>query len=65
MIELADRMREKAKKRGAPVATNPLRPGDRRIIHMALKKDADLTTWSKGSGALKKVIIAPRQSAQS
>jgi spoIIIJ-associated protein len=64
MVELATRMSEKAKKRGAPVTTNPLSPGDRRIIHMTLKKDAELTTWSKGSGALKKVIIAPRQSAQ-
>lgn len=64
MVELANRMSEKAKKRGAPVTTNPLSPGDRRIIHMTLKKDADLTTWSKGSGALKKVIIAPRQSTQ-
>lgn len=62
MVELAGRMSEKAKKRGAPVTTNPLSPGDRRIIHMTLKKDAELTTWSKGSGALKKVIIAPRQS---
>ena len=64
MVELANRMSEKAKKRGAPVTTNPLSPGDRRIIHMTLKKDAELTTWSKGTGTLKKVIIAPRQSNQ-
>jgi spoIIIJ-associated protein len=62
MVELAQRMSDKAKKRGAPVTTNPLSPGDRRIIHMTLKKDEELTTWSKGSGTLKKVIIAPRQS---
>lgn len=64
MVELANRMSEKAKKRGAPVTTNPLSPGDRRIIHMTLKKDTELTTWSKGTGTLKKVIIAPRQSNQ-
>jgi len=64
MVELANRMSEKAKKRGAPVTTNPLSPGDRRIIHMTLKKDAELTTWSKGTGTLKKVIIAPRQQHQ-
>jgi spoIIIJ-associated protein len=64
MVDLANRMSEKAKKRGAPVTTNPLSPGDRRIIHMTLKKDAELTTWSKGAGTLKKVIIAPRQSKQ-
>jgi spoIIIJ-associated protein len=65
MVELANRMCEKAKKRGTPVTTNPLSPGDRRIIHMTLKKDAELTTWSKGSGTLKKVVIAPRQARQS
>jgi len=64
MVELAKRMRDKALKRGAPVTTNPLSPGDRRIIHMTLKQDEELTTWSKGSGTLKKVIIAPRQSAR-
>lgn len=57
---LAQRLSDKAKKRGGPVTTNPLSAGDRRIIHMALKKDAELTTWSKGEGAMKKVIIAPK-----
>jgi len=65
MVALANRMGEKAKKRGGPVSTNPLSPGDRRIIHMTLKKDSALTTWSKGSSTLKKVIIAPRQSSKS
>jgi spoIIIJ-associated protein len=64
MVELANRMSEKAKKRGGPVSTNPLSPGDRRIIHMTLKKDGELTTRSKGYGTMKKVIIAPRQSSQ-
>ncbi len=64
MVDLANRMSEKAKKRGAPVTTNPLSPGDRRIIHMTLKKDEELTTWSKGAGTLKKVIIAPRKEKQ-
>ncbi len=62
LVSLAKRLSEKAKKRGGPVTTNPLTPGDRRIIHMTLKKDSELTTWSKGDGNLKKVIIAPRQS---
>lgn len=59
---LAMRLSDKAKKRGGPVTTNPLSAGDRRIIHMTLKKDPELTTWSKGEGAMKKVIIAPRTS---
>jgi spoIIIJ-associated protein len=61
LICLAQRLSEKAKKKGGPVTTNPLSAADRRIIHLALKKDAELTTWSKGEGGMRKVIIAPRQ----
>ena len=64
LVSLAERLSIKAKKRNGPVTTNPLSPGDRRIIHMTLKKDTDLTTWSKGQGNLKKVIIAPRDSSK-
>jgi spoIIIJ-associated protein len=62
LVSLAKRLSEKAKKRGGPVTTNLLNSGDRRIVHMTLKNDAELTTWSKGEGNLKKVIISPKQS---
>jgi len=62
LISLAKRLSDKAKKRQGPVTTNPLTPGDRRIIHMTLKQDEELTTWSRGEGVLRKVIIAPKQS---
>ena len=62
---LAVKLGDKAKKRGGPVTTNLLNPAERRIIHLTLQKDADLTTWSKGEGVLKKVIIAPRQAEKS
>jgi spoIIIJ-associated protein len=61
---LAKQLGSKAKKRNGPVTTNPLNSSDRRIIHITLKNDTDLTTWSKGDGAFKKVIIAPKESAQ-
>lgn len=61
LTDLAMRLSDKAKKKGRPVATNPLNAADRRIIHMALKADADVTTWSKGESGMRRVIIAPRQ----
>ena len=61
LIALSKRLSEKAKKRGAPVSTNPLNSSDRRIVHMEMKKDPELTTWSKGEGNLKRVIIAPKK----
>ncbi len=60
LVSLAKHLSEKAKKRKKPVNTSPLNPGERRVIHMALKNDSDLTTWSKGDGLFKKVIIAPK-----
>ena len=65
LANLAVKLGDKAKKRGGPVTTNLLNPAERRIIHLTLQKDAELTTWSKGEGVLKKVIIAPRQEAKS
>jgi len=64
LVSLARQLGDKAKKRKGPVTTNLLNPAERRIIHLALEKDADLTTWSKGEGVLKKVIIAPKQAAK-
>jgi spoIIIJ-associated protein len=61
LASLALRLSEKAKKKGGTVTTPPLNAADRRIIHMTLKQDAALTTWSKGDGVMRKVIIAPRQ----
>jgi spoIIIJ-associated protein len=62
LITLARKLSDKAKQRNGPVTTNPLSASDRRVIHMALKQDTDMMTWSKGEGFLKKVIIAPKQS---
>lgn len=58
---LALRLSAKAKTKGGTVTTAPLNAADRRIIHMTLKNDTSLTTWSKGDGIMRKVIIAPRQ----
>jgi len=54
-------MGEKAKKTQKPVATSPLNPHERRIIHLALKPDGALNTKSKGDGLLKKVVILPKK----
>ena len=60
LTQMALRMGDKAKRIGQPVTTNPLNPGERRIIHLALKEDGSLNTKSKGEGLLKKVVIFPK-----
>ena len=64
LVSLARQLGDKAKKRKGPVTTNLLNPAERRIIHLALEKDTEITTWSKGEGVLKKVIIAPKQATK-
>ncbi len=59
LIELAKRLSERAKTREGPVSTSPLNPFERRIIHLALQDDADLTTKSTGEGIYRSVVISP------
>jgi spoIIIJ-associated protein len=59
--QLAQRMGEKAKRIRKPVTTNPMNPGDRRTVHLALKDDPQLDTRSRGEGLMKKVVIIPRR----
>jgi spoIIIJ-associated protein len=61
LIQMAVSMGEKAKKTQRPVGTNLLNPHDRRIVHLALREDDELSTKGKGDGVLKKVIILPRK----
>ena len=61
LVQLAIKMGDKAKRIQKPVTTNPLNPHDRRIVHLALKKDEELDTRSRGEGLLKKVVIIPKK----
>ena len=61
LVQLAHKMGDKAKRIRKPVATNPLNPHDRRIVHLALKEDESLDTRSRGDGLLKKVVIIPKK----
>ncbi|MBW2144015.1 MAG: Jag N-terminal domain-containing protein [Deltaproteobacteria bacterium] len=60
LTQMALQMGAKAKKMKKPVATNLLYPHDRRIVHLALRDDGELSTKSRGDGLFKKVIIIPR-----
>ncbi len=39
---------------------NPMNPYERRLIHMALKDEDDITTVSRGDGFIKQVTIIPK-----
>ena len=65
LIQMALRMGDKAKRVRKPVATNLLNPHDRRIVHLALRDDDELSTKGRGEGILKKVVIIPKKYSSS
>lgn len=52
---LAERVRETQKE----IVMDPLRPSDRRIVHLALAEDPDVRTYTVGEGGERSVVIAP------
>lgn len=57
--EVADRVRKGGREELLPSMT----PIERRIVHIALRDDADVTTESRGDGFYKRVAILPRSEA--
>jgi spoIIIJ-associated protein len=57
---LAHRLAGKVRDTGRPLELDPMSPRDRRVIHVALQDDRDVTTRSEGVGRARRVIIAPR-----
>jgi spoIIIJ-associated protein len=58
--EVADRVRRGGREELLPAMT----PIERRIVHIALRDDADVTTESRGEGFYKRVAIIPRPEGQ-
>jgi spoIIIJ-associated protein len=57
---LAQRVAQQVRRSQTPVALEPMPPNERRIIHMELADDADLSTESDGEGDQRRIIIALR-----
>jgi len=58
---LARSTASRVKKGGREVALNNLQAHERRIIHMALRDEPDVETYSEGEGVRRRLIIAPRR----
>ncbi|UCH00043.1 MAG: Jag N-terminal domain-containing protein [Deltaproteobacteria bacterium] len=58
---LAFKMGEKAKKTKKTVTIDPISPRDRRIVHLALKGDHQISTKSEGEGLFKRIFIIPNK----
>lgn len=59
LVELAERLGDKAIRTQRPVAVNPMSPHDRRIMHLALDKVPGVTTRSEGEGSFRRLVVMP------
>jgi spoIIIJ-associated protein len=59
--QMARFMMEKAKSSGAPQEMGPLNPYARRLVHLTVAEDAQMTSESIGDAFLKTVIISVRR----
>ena len=61
LIEQAKDAAKEVKRWGEPVTLPKMNAHDRRIIHITLENDPELTTASEGEGAMKKVVVSLRK----
>lgn len=59
LVDLAERMAERAVEQNRTITMEPMPPNERRIIHLALRERDDVETQSIGEGHSRKVTISP------
>ncbi len=59
LVELADKVKDKAVETGMIVSLNPMSAHDRRILHMTLRDDPAVSTESEGEGDHRRILIIP------
>jgi spoIIIJ-associated protein len=62
--DLARRLADKARVTGRPVTLSPMSARDRRVIHLAVEREAGVSTCSEGEGLFRRVVINPEQGAR-
>ncbi len=61
LVKLAERLAEKVKETKKPSTLKQMNVQERRIIHLALKKDRSVRTQSIGDGYYRKLVIIPKK----
>ena len=56
----ADVAAEKVRRTGSPYYFSPMSSRERRIVHLALREEADLHTESEGEGARRCLVVYPK-----
>jgi spoIIIJ-associated protein len=59
LIHLAESVAREVARKRAPVTLEPMSSWERRVIHMALQDNRDITTSSEGEEPMRKIVIYP------
>jgi spoIIIJ-associated protein len=59
LVHLAESVAREVTHKRAPVSLEPMSSWERRIIHMALQDNRDITTSSEGEEPMRKIVVYP------
>jgi spoIIIJ-associated protein len=60
LIGLAERVARQVARSRRPIMLEPMPPNERRIVHLTLRSNPEVTTESTGEGSLRRVTVQPR-----
>ena len=60
LVGLAERVARQVARSRRPIQLEPMPPNERRIVHITLRENPDVTTVSNGEGNLRRVTVQPR-----
>lgn len=59
LIDLAERVARQVARSRRPIVLEPMPPNERRIVHLALRQNPEVTTESSGEGNLRRITVQP------
>jgi spoIIIJ-associated protein len=60
LVGLAERVARQVARSRRPIMLEPMPPNERRIVHLTLRADPEVTTESTGEGEMRRVTVQPR-----
>ena len=60
LVVLAERVARQVARSRRPIVLEPMPPNERRIVHLSLRDNPDVTTESSGEGSARRVTVQPR-----
>jgi spoIIIJ-associated protein len=60
LIGLAERVARQVARSRRPIVLEPMPPNERRIVHLTLRGNPEVTTESNGEGSMRRITVQPR-----